>query len=34
MQKKCVDIWEKEIDRALRVTNKFAEFIAFKLPLK
>ena len=34
MLKKCIDIWEKEIDRALRVTNKCAEFVAFKLPLK
>ena len=29
-----VDIKKKEIDRALRVTNKCAEFIAIKLPLK
>ena len=34
LQKKSVDIWEKEIDRAIRLTNRYAEFISFKLPLK
>jgi hypothetical protein len=34
LQKRCLDIWEKEIDKALRLTNRYAEFVAFKIPLK
>jgi WD40 repeat protein len=34
MPKKCVDFTKNEINRAIRITTKHAEWITFRLPLK
>ena len=34
LPRSCVNYWNKELDRAIRLTKTTAEYISFKLPLK
>jgi hypothetical protein len=34
LPRSCVNYWNKELDRAIRLKKTTAEYIAFRLPLK
>ena len=34
LPRSCLNVWEKELDRGLRLTKSTAEYVSFKVPIK